>query len=180
MQTSQSAFDALADVRAARGLPAHPASLDNWSFRLAGVTIKLPNASWRRGAIDKHDLHHLILDEPFNMRGECQVATWEFAAGAYPDARAQLFCLPLVALGAATAPRQTWQSYAKGSRSRSLYRTEFDTALSVEALRELTIDKPLCKPSKVRSGFARLLAASASLYLMPLALLAAAIAALSL
>ena len=89
MRSRQSALDTLAGVRRSRGLPAHPASLPEWSFRVAGLRITLPNFSWRRGAIDKHDLHHLVLDEPFNLKGECQVATWEFAAGAYPDVRAR-------------------------------------------------------------------------------------------
>ena len=177
MRSRQSARDTLAGVRLSRGLPAHPASLPEWSFRVAGLRITLPNFSWRRGAIDKHDLHHLVLDEPFNLKGECQVATWEFAAGAYPDVRAQLFCLPLVALGAATAPMRTWQSYASGRRSDSLYQTALDPALSIEELKTLTMEKRLCAPARVKSGFARLLAASASLYLAPLALVGVIIAA---
>jgi len=58
--------------------------------------VPVPNFSWRRAAIQRHDLHHMLTGYPFTMRGEFQVATWEFAAGRYPHWGATLLLLPLV------------------------------------------------------------------------------------
>lgn len=170
MSVEVTAGEALASTRKMCGLPVDPASRTDWSFCAAGVAITLPNYSWRRGAIDKHDLHHLILSEPFNLNGECQVAVWEFAAGPYPDIRAQLFCLPLVALGALAAPGRTWRSYLNGRRRNSLYRIEVDKSLSLSHLASTTNTGRPNQPVRAALGFAALLAASASLYLIPILL----------
>lgn len=171
MSAEVTAGEELARARRMLGLPANPASRADWSFRAACVAITLPNYSWRRGAIDKHDLHHLILGEPFDLKGECQVAVWEFAAGPYPDIRAQLFCLPLVALGAVSAPGRTWRSYLNGRRRNSLYRIETDEALSLSVLASTTNTGRSNEPVRAVLGFAALLVASASLYLIPVLLI---------
>lgn len=54
------------------------------------------------------------------------MAAWEFAAGRFPDCRATLFCLPLVALGAILAPFQTFDAFVLGRNSRSLYGRDLD------------------------------------------------------
>lgn len=128
------ALEQLEHVRDMQGLPKNPAELPRWSFQLAGWTFSLPNFGWRRAAIDAHDLHHLILEEPFTFAGECQVATWEFAAGAYPDIRARIFCLPLVVCGALTAPTRTWQSFRTGFGQNSLYGSTIDRFATLEQL----------------------------------------------
>jgi hypothetical protein len=80
----QTAAQALALKRAEQGLdPAHDTA-PMWPFTIGPVTIPFPNFSWRRAAIQRHDIHHMLTGYPFTMRGEFQVATWEFAAGRYP------------------------------------------------------------------------------------------------
>ncbi len=93
----------------------------HWTCKLGPVTLRLPNFVWRQKAIDAHDLHHVITGYPLTLRGEIQLAAWEWGAGRYPDWRATLFCSPLILLGAMTMPRRTYRAYRRGTRMQSLY-----------------------------------------------------------
>ena len=168
------ALDALDAYRRANGLPTQASVARTWSFRLGPLSVRLPNFLWRRQAIDRHDLHHLLTDQPCTLSGECQVATWEFAAGAYPDLRPILFCLPLVALGFLLAPRRTWRNFEAGRRQRSLYGLAIDESTSVQDLRNHMEGSGRAggQTTAKALAFAGLLLASAALYLAPLALLA--------
>jgi hypothetical protein len=55
------------------------------------------------------------------MRGEMQLAAWEWGAGRYPDWRATVFCAPLVVAGSVIMPRRTWRAFCAGRKTRSLY-----------------------------------------------------------
>ena len=169
MSMGLSAFHQLMDIRKARGLPVNPAELPKWSFELFGLMLTLPNFSWRRDAIDKHDLHHLILDEPFTMAGECQVATWEFAAGAFPDKRAQLFCLPLVTVGAMTAPGRTWRSFEQGCRETSLYRINLSEMVNLSEITKITKIPHAKRTDQAFLRFVKLLFISVLVYALPIA-----------
>jgi hypothetical protein len=85
------------------------------------VTLRLPNFRWRRRAILRHDLHHVLTGYPCTLRGEFQMAAWEFAAGRFPHPAATLFCLPLVAAGLLWSPRAIWAAFTAGRGSHSLY-----------------------------------------------------------
>jgi hypothetical protein len=124
----------LAQFRAANGIDGAYDSTPTWPFRIGRIKIEVPNFSWRRAAIHRHDIHHLITGYPFTMGGEYQVATWEFAAGRYPHPGASLLLLPLVAIGAIWSPRAIWRAFVRGRRSTSLFRPEF---------RSLNPDTPL-------------------------------------
>lgn len=127
--------DALGKLRCANALAASPVEAEKWSFNVWAVVITLPNFSWRRRTIDRHDLHHVLLNQPCNLKGECQVATWEFAAGPYPNIWPQLFCLPLVAAGFVTSPVATWQTFKRGRHQRSLYGLAIDNACRLGDIR---------------------------------------------
>jgi hypothetical protein len=88
--TSTSSF--LTQLRLSQGLDPQYDTTPIWPFRIGRFTVQMPNFSWRRAAIQQHDLHHAITGYPFNMRGECQVATWEFAAGPYPISAQRSCC----------------------------------------------------------------------------------------
>lgn len=115
------AVQSLAQFRAERGLDPVYDTAPTWPFTIGPVTIAMPNFSWRRAAIQRHDLHHLITGYPFNMRGEYQVATWEFAAGRYPHLGAILLLLPLVVMGVFWSPRAIWRAFLAGRRATSLF-----------------------------------------------------------
>jgi hypothetical protein len=112
-------MEQLPDFRAAHGLADPDAS--HWTLRVGPVTLRLRNVAWRRAAIDAHDMHHLITGYPLTLRGEMQLAAWEWGAGRYPDWRATAFCAPLVLAGAVIMPRRTWRAFRDGRKSQSLY-----------------------------------------------------------
>jgi hypothetical protein len=122
----QSVAEALADFRRRNGIPQDEAERASWTCRLGPVSIRLPNFSWRKRAILAHDLHHLVTAYPCTLRGECQMAAWEFGAGRMPHWAARVFCLPLVLLGLGWSPRSTWRAFLSGRQSRSLHGATLD------------------------------------------------------
>lgn len=115
--------EALARFRRANGLGTNESTARSWTCRCGPVTLRLPNFAWRRKAILAHDLHHVLTGYPCTMRGEFQMAAWEFGAGRMPHPGATLFCLPLVAIGFFWSPRRIFLAFMNGRRSRSLHRS---------------------------------------------------------
>jgi hypothetical protein len=117
--------DALVAFRQANGLPADEAANASWSCQLGPLTLRLPNFAWRREAILAHDLHHVLTGYPCTLRGECQTAAWEFAAGRMPHRAAALFCLPLLPLGLVWTPRRMLQAFrTAGARAACTGRSD--------------------------------------------------------
>jgi hypothetical protein len=94
-----------------------------WSCAIGPLTVHLPNFRWRRQALAAHDLHHLMTGYPMTMRGEFQMAAWEFGAGRYPHWGATLICAPLILLGLVWSPAAIRRAWRAGRRTRSLYPT---------------------------------------------------------
>jgi hypothetical protein len=163
----------LAHLRAAHGIDGSYDATRTWPFRIGPITIPVPNFSWRRAAIQRHDLHHILNGFPFNMRGEFQVATWEFAAGRYPHPGASLLLLPLVVLGLLWSPRAIWRAFMLGRRGTSFYRPDL-LALDLPAIRALGEPVSQPTPATVRDvlAFAALLTQSCAVVLAPVLLLA--------
>lgn len=92
-----------------------------WSCPVGPVTLRFPNFAWRRRAIAAHDLHHRMAGYPMTMRGEFQMAAWEYGAGRYPHWGATLFCAPLILAGLIWSPAAIWRAWQAGRRSESLY-----------------------------------------------------------
>jgi len=113
--------EALAEFRRANGLAADEAAKPYWTCRLGPFTLRLPNFRWRRRAILAHDLHHVLTGYPCTMRGEFQMAAWEFGAGPMPHWGAAMFCLPLILIGLVWSPRRMIRAFRAGRRSRSLH-----------------------------------------------------------
>ena len=169
--------------RALHGIDGHYDDTPTWPFKIGPVTVRVPNFSWRRAAIRRHDIHHLVTGYPFNMRGEFQVATWEFAAGRYPHPGATLLILPLVLFGLFWSPRAIWRAFLEGRRSLSLYHSEFaegELQLSWSELRRhMRPDSTAARPSiSDRIVFGCLLLQSATLVLAPIACVLAALSLL--
>ena len=121
---------ALRTFRDANGL-CHDEHLTRiWVVRAGLVSLYLPNFSWRRRAIDAHDVHHLLTGYPCTVMGELQIAAWEFGAGRYPHWGATLFCGPLMLIGLFWDPHAIIAAWRRGRRSRSLYGTVEPGALS--------------------------------------------------
>ena len=92
-----------------------------WSCAVGPLILHFPNFAWRRRALAAHDLHHLMTGYPMTMRGEFQLAAWEFGAGRYPHWGATLFCAPLILAGLIWSPAAMWRAWRSGRRSQSLY-----------------------------------------------------------
>jgi hypothetical protein len=137
MANGQSVADALAGFRRSNGIPHDEAARLSWSCRLGPASIRLPNFRWRQRALVAHDVHHMLTGYPCTMRGECQMAAWEFGAGGMSHWAARLFCQPLVLLGLAWSPRRVWNAFMSGRQSRSLHGIDPDRILaaSVDELR---------------------------------------------
>lgn len=145
---------------------------DWWYFEVWGYKIYCYNFAWRRKALPIHDLHHVVTTYPCTMRGEMQVATWEFAAGRFKNIFANLFCLPLVAVGVCIIPHKTFSAFRLGKKSHSLFDQMLvkDMAkLTVGELRSLTkTDRPTGSVWSDFIKFAVLASLSAALILMPI------------
>jgi hypothetical protein len=116
--------EALAAFRHGHHLDPDPVNARTWTCGIGPITLRLPNFAWRRAAIRQHDLHHIITAYPCTLRGEFQMAAWEFAAGRFPHPGATLFCLPLVVAGLAWSPRAIWTAFRRGRRASGLYGVE--------------------------------------------------------
>ena len=173
----QTAMQALAMKRVEQGLDPLYDTAPTWPFTIGPVTIPMPNFSWRRAAIQRHDLHHMLTGYPFTMRGEFQVATWEFAAGRYPHWGATVLLLPLVVIGLVWSPAAIWRAFMKGRGEMSLYHPELRDAaaqLPLDALMERT--RVQCRRDRIVdvAAFMRLVVQSASVIALPIVLMAIA------
>ena len=138
-------------------VPSHNSTTEKWwFFEVYGFKIYCYNFEWRRKAIDHHDLHHVVTNYPFTLRGEVQVAAWEFAAGRYPNIFSNLFCLPLITLGVITMPRKLWAAFKYGMQSQSLYKTPITEELLNSKLKDLRagIKKPAHSQSNIKTALA--------------------------
>ena len=104
-----------------RGAGTDEAEAGSWTCPVGPLTLRLPNFGWRRRALAAHDLHHLMTGYPMTMRGEFQMAAWEFGAGRYPHWGASLMCAPLILAGLFWSPAAILRAWRAGRRSRSLY-----------------------------------------------------------
>lgn len=120
----------LSEFRRAHGLT--DAKARYWHFRIGPVAVILPNFAWRQAAIDAHDMHHVLTGYPLTIRGEIQLAAWEWGAGRYPDWRATAFCSPLILAGVITMPRRTLAAFRAGRATKSLYPSRKRTILKTQ------------------------------------------------
>jgi hypothetical protein len=139
LNDSVTAAEVLRSHYASNGLPADGGlSATRWTFlKLGPVAIHLGNLQWRRRALQCHDLHHLLTGYPCDRAGELQIATWEFAAGRFPNTLSTLFCLPLVGIGAVGLPNRTFAAYVRGRRSKTLYALPLTPDLLASSVQEL-------------------------------------------
>lgn len=158
------------------GIPQDEAEHAFWSCRLGPFSVRLPNFNWRKSAILAHDLHHLITAHPCTLRGECQMAAWEFGAGRMPHLAARFFCLPLMLLGFVWSPRLIWRAFLSGRQSRSLHGVALDQRILAAPFDVLHAD--LAAPQR-RAGsppayllFARLVIEAVLIVSAPLATIA--------
>jgi hypothetical protein len=152
--------DALRLHYAASGLPPDGGrAARQWTLKLGPLRLHLGNFAWRRQALPRHDVHHLVTGYACTPAGEFEMAAWEFAAGRFPDPFATLFCLPLVGIGAIATPRRSFAAFVRGRRSRTLYAAPLTPdllRLSVRQLRDRLL--PHNEPTATADDLVRYLA----------------------
>jgi len=104
----------LAQFRLKNGLNPHEAESSIWLATLGSFIMPLPNFKWRRAAIDKHDMHHIMTGYPITVSGELCLASWELGARRYTNFWARTLCVFLMALGLLSQPRKTLRAFRAG------------------------------------------------------------------
>ena len=66
------AAEALAAYYAANGIEANPARTATWICNIGPVSVEFPNWKWRRDAVTRHDLHHILTGYPCTMTERCR------------------------------------------------------------------------------------------------------------
>lgn len=108
---------------------------DRWVKLTAGpLRIYFPNIPARVRSVKLHDLHHVATGYDTTWTGEAEIGAWEIAAGCGRHWVAWLLNLNAIAIGLVIAPRATVRAFARGRRSRTLYRGAFE-----ERMLEMTV-----------------------------------------
>lgn len=172
---------ALRLLYASNGLPADGGhSAARWALGLGPLNLRLANFEWRRQALQRHDVHHVLTGYACSPTGEMEIATWEFAGGPFPSLMSMIFCLPLVGIGAVIIPRRSFAAFVRGRRSRTLYATPLTAEtmeLQVRTLRSRLL--PVARPSATLRDVGEylvLVALSLPLVITPIAIVAALLA----
>lgn len=114
----------------ARGLYFERSGLDPeydvpWvKLRAGPVPLAFPNTPGRIRAVKLHDLHHVLCEYDTSWTGEAEIAAWELASGCHGFPAAWVLNFAAFSIGLAIAPARTWRAFARGRRSRNLYREE--------------------------------------------------------
>jgi len=107
----------------------------NYDDRLVWVKLGrwrvpvLPNSAARLRAVRLHDLHHVLAEYDTSWTGEAEIGAWELASGCRSFVAAWLLDIGAAALGLLIAPRRVARAFARGRRTRNLYRGEYDEAM---------------------------------------------------
>jgi len=129
LPTGPTVGEALARFYAVQRLSSGQAASKRWTCGFGPLELTFPNFEWRKQAIERHDIHHVLTGYACTLAGEIEMAAWEFGAGPFPDIRATLFCLPLLAAGGISAPKKTLAAFKRGRRGRTLYGADLGVLL---------------------------------------------------
>ena len=153
-----------------------------WVIRVGRYEVRFKNFDWRRQALTLHDAHHVLTGYTCTLRGEFEMAAWEFAAGRFRRIGATLFCLPLIGIGFLAVPLRAYAAFERGIRSRSLYAMNCDLRvldMCVEELRAAVFPPgPVSVPAHDRIRYAAGVAASLAWLALPGGVVVALVAAL--
>ena len=115
---------------AASGFPPDGGYSARWvKVALGPLPFAFPNTAARVRAVRFHDLHHVVTGYATDLVGEGEIAAWELASGCAGFAAAWFLNLEAMGLGLVRAPFAVWRAFARGRRTRNLYRRHLDDAL---------------------------------------------------
>jgi hypothetical protein len=89
------------------------------------ITLYVPNFLARIAALQRHDLHHIVLDADTSMRGEAIVGGFETATGCGSFWVSWFLAPQTIIYGLFLNPSQTFRSFLLGRRSKSFFHGTF-------------------------------------------------------
>jgi hypothetical protein len=147
VRTEPSVQSALAELLAARGIPADSGESLRWvRVRMLGVPVVFPNFDARRLILWTHDVHHLLTGYDVTWRGEAEIGAFEIATSCKRYWAAWFFNLGGFLFGLFLAPRRTFRAFVRGRRCTNYYgadRARVEALPLAAARAELGLDRAI-------------------------------------
>ena len=122
------------------------------AIKVGPLPFWFPNTQARVKAVRFHDLHHIVTGYRTDFPGETEISAWELATGCASHPAALVLNLAGLGAGLFFQPRTLLCAFARGRRTRNLYRHPYDAALlgtPVGVLRrELGLEGPAPEPTR--------------------------------
>ncbi len=100
------------------GIPENGGSdQDTFVMKAFGLSIKLPNPSFRKKAIHVHDLQHIINDCDISWKGEGFIAGWEIATGLWKHFPLSFISLWAMGYSLWIYPKSVYKGFKQGINS---------------------------------------------------------------
>jgi len=108
-------------------IPADGGVSDDWfTVKVAFITAKLPNPSWRKKVIHLHDIHHLITKCDTSWKGEAYVSGWEIATGFWSVFPVCLYVFVAMAYSLFIRPFEVYRGYRDGIKFKGPVKLNID------------------------------------------------------
>ena len=104
--------------------------------KLGPIPLPIRNIKARQDAIRYHDLHHLVTGYDTNLAGESEIGAWEVATGCGTKWVAWILNMQAMLLFPIW-PARVLRAWARGRRSKSLYKLHFDDSIPTMTVGEL-------------------------------------------
>jgi hypothetical protein len=107
-------------------------------IKLGPLTFFVPNTKERVRAVRFHDLHHVLTGYETDLAGEFEISGWELASGCADMTVAWYLNLQGLIAGFLVHPRRTVAAFARGRKSRNLYREVYGPEILNVTVGEMT------------------------------------------
>lgn len=106
-------------------LPSDGGKSSRWvRIQIGPVPFFFPNSKSRILAVDRHDIHHIILNRSTTYLDEGIVAAWELGRGCGVYTAAWVLQFQALLWGLILSPKQTFEFFLLGKKSQNLYYSE--------------------------------------------------------
>lgn len=103
-------------------LPSDGGKSSRWvRIQIGPVPFFFPNSSSRLLAVDRHDMHHIVLNRSTTYLDEGLVAAWELGQGCGVYTVAWVLQFQALLWGLILSPKQTFEFFMLGKKSQNLY-----------------------------------------------------------
>ncbi len=96
---------------------------DNWvRLPILGFQLRLPNFSARKKAVPLHDIDHILTGYKTDWKGEGLISAYELGTGCGRYWAAWAINLQGILIGLIHSPAEALRAFARGRRSKGVYR----------------------------------------------------------